>query len=89
MAKKSRRARAKVRATQQIVSNDVVKSSVTAAAEAPIAVQTGTKTMKLATPVSTIAPGVKYKYIVPEMIRIGIISGILFVICIVLSLIIK
>ena len=88
MAKKSRRARAKFRAVQQVGSTEVAKSSRTTVEEAT-EIKVQPKTAKSTTSVSTVAPEVKYQHVIPELIRISIIAGILFVICIVISFIIK
>ena len=82
MSKRSRRARTKFKATQQIVSRGEIKRSESdkVTAEPKVLKPTGG-------PASALAQTTRYQYIVPELKRIGIISGILFVIIIVLSII--
>jgi hypothetical protein len=81
MAKKSRRARAKLRTVQQTINRGEIRTSE------PVTVP---KIVRSVTGVSSIeAQASRYQHIVPELLRIGIISGVLFIIIIVLSFIIK
>jgi hypothetical protein len=89
MSKKSRRSRAKVRATQQVVGSEVVKHSEAAAVEVATAMKVESKVIKPMTHASAAAQGTRYQYIVPELQRIGIIAGVLFAIIIVLGFVIK
>ncbi len=83
MSKRSRRARAKFRATQQPASRGEVKHPESAKA----AIEP--KVLKpIAESSSVLAETTKYRYILPELRRIGIISAALFVIIIILSFII-
>lgn len=82
MAKKSRRARAKFRVTQQ-----------GSAPESRIHSLNGAEPMqKVAKPItggsSSAMLGDRHQHVVPELIRIGVISAVLFIIIIILSFVI-
>ena len=80
MAKKSRRARARFKATQQTVSRGEIRRSE------PEKVSSAPKVLtSMAGPPSTLAQTTRYQHLLPELRRIGIISGVLFVILIILS----
>lgn len=83
MSKRSRRARAKFKSTQQAVSRVEKKypESATVAVE-PKVLRSAAKSA------SALVQTTRYQYLVPELLRIGIIAGVLFIIIIVLSLII-
>ena len=89
MSKKSRRSRAKFRATQQVVGSEVVKHSEAAAVGVATAMKVESKVTKSTTHASAVAQGARYEHIIPELQRIGIIAGVLFVIIIVLGFVIK
>ena len=84
MSKRSRRARAKFKATQQAIS----RGEISRPESAKVTVEP--KVLKsLAEPTAVLAQTTRYQYILPELRRIGIIAGVLFVIIIVLSFIIS
>lgn len=83
MSKKSRRTRAKFKTTQPVMSREQVRQS-----EAN-QVEVGAKVVRSGAESSTLPQAVRYQHIVPEMIRIAIIAGVLFIITIVLSFVIK
>ena len=84
MSKKSRRARSKFKATQQAISRREISrpESVRTAVEPKVS-------KSVAESPSVLAQTTRYPYILPEIRRIGIIAGILFVIIIILSFIIS
>jgi hypothetical protein len=82
MAKKSRRARAKVRVNQQGSASESRIPSLNS-------VETMQKVAKPTTggsPVTTLAG--RHQHVIPELIRIGVISAVLFIIIIILSFVI-
>jgi len=85
MSKKSRRARAKFRATQQAVQKgeisrpEPVKAAIEPKVIKPVREDSA----------SVLVESAQYRYLLPEIRRIGIIAAILFVIIIVLSFIIS
>ena len=85
MSKKSRKARAKVRTGQQTLNKEEVEHSDTITMRtAPRRVKAVPDSISPALPLTT-----RYQHIVPELIRIAIISGAIFVITIILSFVIK
>ena len=80
MTKKSRRARAKVRATQQVASRGEIKK--------PEPASVSPEVLKSSTvPPPALAKTARYQYLMSDLIRIGIIAGVLFAILIILSFI--
>ena len=83
MSKKSRRARAKFKTTQQVPRTEQRKQPEATREEIV------PRVIKSVAESSTLSQAARYQHIVPELIRIGIIAGVLFLITIVLSFIIK
>ena len=83
MSKKSRRARAKFRVPQNVAGSGELRRPETAAVVAE------PRTAKFAAPAPAVSQVARYQHIAPELWRIGIISGVLFLIIIVLSFIIQ
>jgi hypothetical protein len=84
MSKRSRKARAKFKATQQAISRGEISR------HEPVKATVEPKVLKsVAEPPSILAQTTRYQYILPELRRIGIIAGVLFIIIIVLSFIIR
>lgn len=82
MSKRSRRNRSKFNVTQQIVRRGEVKRSESSKlVTEPRVLKSGGETT------SALIQTTRYQYVVPELKRIGIIAGILFVIIIVLNFI--
>ena len=81
MAKKSKRARTKFRVTQQSSAPERMVSSLKSA-------ETMQKVPKPITAGSSTALADRHQHVVPELIRIGIISAVLFIIIIILSFVI-
>lgn len=84
MSKRSRRARAKFKATQQAIDRGEINRSEVAKAK------TETRVLNAVTESpSVLAQTARYQYMLPELRRIGIIAGALFIIIIILSFIIS
>jgi hypothetical protein len=84
MSKRSRRARARFKATQQVINRGEISRPE------PAKVTVEPKALKpVAEPPSVLAQTTRYRYILPELRRIGIVAGVLFIIIIVLSFIIR
>jgi hypothetical protein len=84
MSNKSKRARTKIRIAQQTNINS------SAVVSKPVKSGTASKVMRPTAVVSSVATySNRYKHIVPELTRIGIIAAVLFVFIVVLSFIIQ
>ncbi len=79
MSKKSRRARAKFKTTQQIMGREQVRQSEVSQ---PVV---DAKAVKSVADTSTLTQSSRYQHIVPELIRIAIIGGVLFILTVILS----
>ena len=85
MSKKSRKTRAKLRAGQQsVIKEEVRHSDSIPAGTVPRRVNAAPSSISSVLPLTT-----RYQHVVPELIRIAIIAGALFVITIILSFVIK
>ena len=85
MSKRSRRARAKFKATQQAISRREISRPER---PEPARKTVEPKVSKSAAATSVLAQPIRHQYILPEIRRIGIIAGILFIIIIILSFVI-
>lgn len=85
MSKKSRKTRAKFRAGQQATRVEEVRHPEPVRVEA---VPKGVRSVSQFAS-STLPQTARYQHIAPELIRIAIIAGVLFLIIIILSFIIK
>lgn len=83
MSKKSRRTRAKFKTTQQVMGKEQVRQSE------PAKVEVVPRIVKSVAESSALSQAARYQHIVPELIRIAIISGVLFIITIILSFVIQ
>jgi hypothetical protein len=84
MAKKSRRSKVKFRVAQQSGGSKEIRTSESAKIEA---------TPKMVVPLRRVSPAVmkanRYGHVIPELLRISIISAVLFLIIIILSVVIN
>jgi len=83
MSKKSRRARAKARAEQQIPGGVPVKKEAM-----PVSPSQPDRLKRLPDTSTAVAYELRYKHIVPELRSIAVIAGALFIVLIILTFVI-